>query len=43
MNGVNELEALSRQGQRQILGAEAIDTVPGKFLSPLVNKQAVLI
>ena len=43
MNGVNVLEAFSRQGQRQILGTEAIDTVPGKFFSSLVNEQAVLI
>ena len=37
------LEPLGRQGLKEILLAEAIDAVPGQFLCPLIDKDAVSI
>jgi len=37
------LKPLGRQGLKEKLLAEAVDAVPGEFLSPLIDKDAVSV
>jgi len=40
---INELEAFSREGHGEIFFADSINPVACKLLSPLIDKEAVLI
>jgi hypothetical protein len=43
MNRIDMLEALGRKDFFQIRFADAVNAMPGEFLSPLIDKQAILI
>ena len=43
MNRIDVLEPFGRKGLFEILFADAVDAMAGKFLSPLIDKEPVLI
>ena len=42
-NGIDILEAFGGKGLFEILPADAVDTMAGEFLSPLIEKEPVLV
>ena len=43
VNGIDGFQAFLGQSHSEVFVAEAIDAVPGKFLSTLIDKQTLLI
>ena len=42
VNGINRSETFGRQGCGEVFSTEAIDSVAGKFLTALIDKEALL-